>query len=101
MGAKTDLQALHDPFLDRRCKLLPCQKEMILYWYNYSGESLRQLARRFKVDRRTIEFVLFPAEKDRNVELRKARGGHRLYYDRVLHAQAMKEHRDYKKKLLK
>lgn len=74
---------------------------MILYWYNYRSETIKAIAVIFKVSRRTVEFVLFPDELERNLKLRKDRGGHKLYYDRVLHAKSMKDHRNYKKKLLK
>ncbi len=100
MPYSTDKKALKDPFLDRRRKLLPCQEEMIKV-YHKAGTSINQLSRDFKVNKRLIQFLLFPERKKKNVELRNDRGGSKIYYDRLEHNEAMNDHRRYKYKVLK
>lgn len=99
MPFKTDKLSLNDPFLDRRTKLLPCQKEMVIYWYK-EGTSIRGLSRMFKVDRRTIDFIVHPERLVRNKELREERGGSNVYYNREKHTKAIREHRQHKYKTL-
>lgn len=100
MPYKTDKQAIKDPFLDRRTKMLPCQKEMALYWFNH-GESIHSIAKIFKVDKRLIQFLIYPERKKLNLEQRKERGGHEQYYSRLDHNQTMKDHRQYKNRIFK
>lgn len=100
MPRKTDAMAINDVFIDRRVKLLPCQKEMVLYWRE-KGLSQRQLAKMFKVSRRLITFVLDPEKQKENLKRRAERGGHKQYYDKDKHAEAIRDHRNYKKKALK
>jgi transposase len=97
---RTDNIPLQDPFLDRRTKLLPCQKEMVKYWHD-KGTSINGLARMFKVSKRTIQFILFPERQKKNVQDRQERGGWKQYYNKEKHAKDIKEHRDYKKETLK
>lgn len=101
MPHKTETLALKDPFLDRRTKLLPCQKEMVVYWYKVQGASINSIARMFRVNKRLIQFILFPERLKKNKELRADRGGEAQYYVREEHNAAMKEHRQYKHKTLK
>ncbi len=96
----TDKEKLDSPFLDKRVKLLPCQKEMIAYWYR-EGHSMRSLARMFKVDKRLIGFVIYPERLKRNLELRQDRGGSKIYYEREKHSAAMQAHRSRKYDVLK
>lgn len=95
-----DSIALNDQFLKRNVKLLDCQKEMIKYWHS-KGTAIRALAKMFKVDRRTIQFILFPERLERNKKLREQRGGTKIYYDKNKHRETTKEHRNYKKQVLK
>lgn len=99
MPYKTDKLAINDPHLDRRVKLLPFEKEEIKALYK-QGASMRSLARSYKVDRRTIDFILHPERHKRNLELRADRGGSKVYYNREKHAAAMQRHRKYKRKIL-
>lgn len=99
MPRKSDSIAIKNPFLDRRRKLLPCQEEMVVYWYKVLGVSITKIAKDFKVNKRLIQFLLFPERKKRNVELRLARVGTTGYYNKDEHTAAIREHRDYKKKL--
>lgn len=97
----TENDRLNDPFLDRRTRLLPCQKEMVVYWYKVMGASINSIAKMFKVHKRSIQFILFPERKKRNIELRHDRGGSSIYYDREEHNAAIKDYRDHKYKALK
>ena len=100
MPYKTDKLAIKDPFLDRRTKMLPCQKEMAIYWFN-AGKSINSIARLFKVNKRLIQFLIYPERKKANLEQREARGGTIQYYNREDHAQEMKDLRRYKHEVLK
>lgn len=97
----TDNDKLGDAFLDRRTKMLPCQKEMAVYWYKVMGASIHSIAKMFKVNKRLIQFILFPERKKKNAELRQDRGGSKIYYDRDKHNEAMNDHRKYKYNTLK
>lgn len=99
MPRKTDITPINNKFLDRRTRLLDCQKEMVKYWYD-RGISIRAISRMFKVDKRTIQFLLFPERLKKNIQDRKERGGWKQYYNKTEHAQAIKEHRNYKKAIL-
>jgi len=100
MPFKTDKISINDAFLKKSTKLLPCQKEMIVYWNN-RGSSQRKLALMFNVSRRLIQFILDPSKHQANLEARKERGGSKIYYKREKHTKAIKEHRKYKNQLLK
>lgn len=99
MPYKTDKQALNDPFLKRSAKLIDCQRQMVHYWHA-RGMSIRAISKLFRVNKRLIQFILFPEREERNKELRKARGGSKPYYDKEKHREVMKEHRRYKYKTL-
>ena len=100
MPYKTEKIKINDPFLDRRTKLIPCQKEMVLYWYNL-GTSIRAIARMFHVDKRLIQFVLFPERKEKNIADRLERGGSKQYYDKKKNTNYMRKHRKDKHERLK
>ena len=100
MPYKTEKDKLDSPFLDRRCKLLPCQKERVIHLRETEGLSQRKLAEMFGVSRRLIQFVLDPSKHDENLKRREERGGNKVYYDRDTHNRHMREHRKYKNKIL-
>jgi transposase len=89
------------PFLDNRCKLLPCQKEMILHYSLVEGYSQNKLAAKFSVSKRTISFILNPEKLAENKLRRLERGGSKIYYDREQHNVAMAEHRKRKYNILR
>lgn len=101
MPFKTDKIAINDPFLKRSVKLLPCQKEMIKWWYGNSGVSINGLARMFKVSKRTIQFILFPERLEKVKQHRADRGGSKIYYNKEQHTKSIREHRQYKHETLK
>lgn len=100
MPRKTDTISIKDPFLKRSSKLLPCQREMIIYWHN-RGLGKMKIASIFKVSKRLIQFIIDPQKLKNNMERRQERGGTSQYYDRQYHAIKIKEHREYKKQLFK
>lgn len=98
MPSKNEKIALSDPFLKRSAKLLPCQKEMVIYWHN-KGFSQRNLAKMFNVSRRLITFIINPKALEESNKRREERGGSKIYYDKEKHKKAIKKLRDYKKEL--
>lgn len=95
MPYKTDKVSIKDNFLDRRVKMLPCQKEMAITLYN-RGASINGIARMYKVNKRLIQFLLFPERKEKNLQDRRDRGGSKAYYNKNYHNTKMREHRKYK-----
>lgn len=100
MPRKTDTEAINDVFIDRRTKMLPCQKERAKQIYEAGEMSITAIAKMFHVNKRTIQFLLFPERQKKNVKDRELRGGWKQYYDKDIHADSMKDHRNYKKDVL-
>ncbi len=101
MPYKTEKLKLDSPFLDKRVKLLPCQREMVLYWTK-QGMSQRNLAKLFKVSRRLITFIQDPKKKEKDLENRAARGGSKIYYKGGEEwNETQRKHRSRKHMLLK
>ncbi len=99
MPFKVEREAINDKFLDRRVKMLPCQKEQVISLYN-RGASIRGIARMYNVDKRLIQFIIFPERHKKNLQDRKDRGGSSIYYDKENHTKQMREHRRYKHEVL-
>lgn len=99
MPYKSDKQSLNDPFFKRSAKLIPCQKEMVVYWHE-RGASSRAIAKMFNVSRRLIQFIIDPQKHKENLQRRQERGGSSVYHNKDKHNVAMKKHRKYKHKLL-
>jgi len=81
---------------DKRRKLSDDDKELIRLYYR-EGVAIREIAREYegKCCRRTIQFVLFP-ERLSTVNY----SGHwKKYYDKDKHREAMRRHREHKRKL--
>jgi len=100
MPYKTEQVRIDCPFLDRRTKLLPCQREMVKYWRK-KGASQRMLAKMFSVSRRLITFVLDDEKHKKNLERRRERGGTKQYYDKEKNNEYIKTHRKDKHLRLK
>jgi transposase len=101
MPYKTEKLKLDSPFLDKRVKLLPCQREMVLFWTK-RGLSQRKLAKMFGVSRRLITFIQDPKKKEKDLANRKARGGSKIYYEGgEKWNETMKRHRKRKHEILK
>jgi|JI10StandDraft_1071094.scaffolds.fasta_scaffold1574614_1 hypothetical protein len=100
MPSKFDKIAIGCQFLDKRIKVLDCQKQMIPIWHE-KGQSIRAIARMLNVDKRLIQFIIYPERKAKNLQDRKAKGGSMQYYNKDKHNKAMKIHRQYKSQILK
>jgi transposase len=90
MPRKTDTIAINDHFIDKRTKLLPCQKERVVAMYGTGNYSQRDLAKMFKVSKRLIQFTLDP-EKLKRAKAQFAerqKGG--KYYDKDKHTENVK-----------
>lgn len=83
---------------DRRIKIPASEHGYIKRRYQ-QGESLREIARSYGVDKRLIQFILNPERLKRNRELRKERGGWRQYYNKDKWREEHRKHREYKKRL--
>ncbi len=81
---------------DRRVKLTEQDREDIK---NLTGMSIRGIARMYGVDKRLIQFILFPERHKKNLLDRKNRGGSMQYYDKERNKKAIKETRNYKQSL--
>ena len=100
MPYKSEKFVLPSKMMDKRVKLLPCQKEMISYWTE-RGLSQRQLAKMFNVSRRLITFIQDPSKQERNLQRRKESGGSKQYYDKEKHRKYMQDHRKSKNERMK
>lgn len=100
MASKADKITVGCPFMDKRIKLLPCQKEMIKWYQENEGMSQRKLAKKFGVYRRTIQFILDPKKKEENLKRREERGGTMAYYDVDKHRDYMRTHRANKTEII-
>lgn len=83
--------------LDRRIRFTPEKKELAKLLYE-QGISLRQISRTIEIDRNSIKRFLFP-EFDAQCR-EKLKGRWALYYKKDRHTKYVREHRQYKKKLL-
>jgi hypothetical protein len=93
---KTEKAKLDSPFFDRRVKLLPCMRERIHVLYE-EGRSIHSLAKQFNVNKRLIQFELFPERKEKNLADREKSGGWKQYYKGgEEHNATQREHRRYK-----
>ena len=99
MPSKLDKIPLASPFLDRRTKMLPCQKERCYAMHHSEGMGIRELSRVFKVDKRMIQFICYPERMQENKRKREERGGSAQYYDTSKNTAAMREHRAHKREV--
>jgi DNA-binding MarR family transcriptional regulator len=83
---------------DRRVKLSEEDREVIRIMYEH-GDSLRALGRMFGVDKGTIRAVVDPEYYRRKLD--EAKGNWIRYYDSEKHAAYTRNHRQYKRQLMK
>lgn len=99
MPYKSEKIRLEGTSYDRRVKLSPDQKEYIRWLREEEKLSYNQLAKRFGVSKRLINFICDPEaykkHKERYKELRKDG----RYYDREAHNESVKGMRRYKQEL--
>ncbi len=85
--------------LKKSAKLLPEDKEEMRRLYKLGGWSYRTLGIEFGVSKSMAIFAVNPERQERSYRLRVERGGSKQYYDKDKQTKAMREHRQYKKKL--
>lgn len=85
---------------DRRIKIDKSQYPKIIREHT-NGMSIGALARKYGVNKRLIQFIIYPERKALNIQHRAERGGSKIYYDRDKRRETMIEHRAYKKSLIK
>ena len=75
-------------------------REMIHVLYA-EGRSITSLAKQFNVNKRLIQFELFPERKEKNYQNRVERGGSMAYYKGGAEwAETMRNHRRHKYEVL-
>lgn len=65
---------------DKRIKFTEDKKILCDQLY-FDGVSITQIAKTIQLNKRTIQFYLFPERLDKNKQLREDRGGWKQYYD--------------------
>jgi transposase len=100
MPRKSDSIAIGCNFLDRRMKLLPCQKERMKWMYENSGLSYNQLAKKYGVSKRLIILYANPEIEEHSKDLYRQRRKDGRYYKKDKHTKAIREHRNYKKDII-
>ena len=83
---------------DKRIRFTDEKKAKASLLYS-QGESIRKIAKILEVNKRTIQFYFFPDRLKKNIELRKERGGSKIYYDKEKHTKAIKDLRHRKQEL--
>ena len=84
--------------VDKRVKLTADDKVLIKKLYD-SGWEIKKLGRRFEVNPRTIQFILFPERLERNKQLRRERllCDPQRYYDKDTHNKSIADIRARKR----
>lgn len=85
---------------DRRIKIPKTEHTYIINRHK-QGEAIRAIARDYGVDKRLIQFIIYPERQVLNKLYRARRGGSKIYYNKDKWRETMREHRAYKLKLLK
>lgn len=96
MPYKSDRIKIQGTKYDRRIKLTEQDREYIKH---LTGMSIRGIARMYGVDKRLIQFILYPERHQKNLLDRKNRGGSAQYYDREKNREYAKKTRNYKHEL--
>ncbi len=86
------------PELDRRIKIQKSEHAYIRERHK-NGEAIRAIARAYGVDKRLIQFILFPERHKAMYEARLKRGGSKQYYNKDKWRETHKEHRHYKQSI--
>ncbi len=84
---------------DRRIKIPKEDYAYIIQRYK-NGEAIRAIARDYEVDKRLIQFIIFPERLELNKRLRKERGGWKKYYSTERRREEMRKFRKHKRELL-
>jgi hypothetical protein len=99
MPHKFDNIPINNPEHDKRVKLTDDDREGIREDYSTGMFSQRDLAAKYGVSKRLIQFVLNPEKAEIAKQQFQERQKDGRYYDREKHNEYMKSHRDHKKEL--
>lgn len=86
--------------LDKRVKFLKSDKLEIVDLYASGLFSQLDLAKLYKVSRRSIQFTIAPSKLVENKARRTGRGGSKQYYNKQGHTKTIREYRRYEQELL-
>lgn len=88
---------------DKRVRLTDEDREEIKKLYTRDKLGVREIARMYegKCSRRLIQFILFPERYEVVKKRQKTEKVWLRQYDRKVHTEAMRRHREHKKKLFK
>ena len=84
---------------DRRIKI-PKTEHTNIKLLHKNGMAIRAIARLYNVNKRLIQFILFPDRNKINLQHREERGGSKQYYDKDKWRVVHREHRRYKSTVL-
>lgn len=87
--------------LDRRVKLQEKDREDIRELYTIARVSLRGIARKYHVDKKTIKFIVDPSYYQQQLKKYSIEKHSQKYYVRENHTKSVREHRRYKYSLYK
>lgn len=101
MPYASEKYAINNPKLDRRVKLTDEQRESIREEYATGFVSQQNLADKYGVSKRLVQFILNPKKKEIAQQQFRERQKDGRYYDKDKHREYTKEHRRYKNELYK
>lgn len=99
MPYKFDKTPINNPKNDKRVKLNDKDRENIRKEYAEGFVSQNDLAKKYKVSKRLIQFVLNPKKQEKAKQQFAERQKDGRYYDKEKHREYMKNHREHKKDL--
>ena len=87
------------PDKDKRRKI-PDEEHAYIIKRHKDGEAIRAISRAYNVDKRLIQFIIYPERQITMYKARLKRRGSKQYYNKDEWKLIMQKHRAYKKKLL-
>lgn len=101
MPYKSEKMAINNPKLDKRVKLTDEDKSNIRKEYEEGTISINALSRKYNVNKRSIQFILFPERLEKAKKDYAERRKDGRYYDKDKHNVSTNMHRKYKQELYK
>ncbi len=83
----------------KRVKIPLSDHESIRFRVLNNRAGVREIAREYGVDKRLIQFIVWPERKEQNLKRRAERGGWKKYYDKDKNTEYMRRHRIHKHEL--
>jgi predicted DNA-binding protein (UPF0251 family) len=99
MPYKFEKIPINNPEHDRRVKLTDDDRENIREEYATGSISQNNLAKKYGVSKRLVQFILNPEKQEISKQQFAERQKDGRYYDREKHNEQMKKHRNHKKEL--